>query len=105
MKVKVNNQGYRFFTNYGVFSKKGLDFGTKLLLESLPYEKLKGNILDFGCGYGPIGIIISKRTKIKVDMIDINKRSLKLAEKNALLNKVDVNIFESNIYDNINKKI
>jgi len=40
-----------------------------------------------------------------VDMIDINKRSLKLAEKNALLNKVDVNIFESNIYDNINKKI
>ena len=60
--------------------------------------------MDFGCGYGPIGIVISKETGIKVDMIDINKRSLALAKKNALLNKANVNIFESDIYNNISEK-
>lgn len=104
INVKLNDQIYQFYTDCGVFSKKGLDFGTRLLLESLPFKKLKGSILDFGCGYGPIGIIISKKTGIKVDMIDINKRSLDLARKNALLNEVNVNIFESDIYNNISEK-
>lgn len=37
-------------------------------------------------------------------MIDINKRSLNLACKNAILNKVNVNVFESDIYSNVDKK-
>ena len=37
-------------------------------------------------------------------MVDINKRSLDLSLKNAKLNNVTVNIFESNLYENINKK-
>jgi len=104
INFKVKNQVYQFYTDNGVFSKKGLDFGTRLLLESIPFDKLTGPILDFGCGYGPIGIVISKETGIKVDMIDINKRSLALAKKNALLNKANVNIFESDIYNNISEK-
>lgn len=86
----------------GVFSKKGLDFGTRTLLESL--EEVKGDVLDFGCGYGPIGIYLAKVTKTNIDMVDVNRRSLNLAKKNALQNKVEVNVFESNIYENINKK-
>jgi len=86
----------------GVFSKKGLDFGTRTLLESL--EEVKGDVLDFGCGYGPIGIYLAKMTKTNIDMVDVNRRSLNLAKKNALQNKVEVNVFESNIYENINKK-
>lgn len=86
----------------GVFSKKGLDFGTRTLLESL--EEVKGDVLDFGCGYGPIGIYLTKVTKTNIDMVDVNRRSLNLAKKNALQNKVEVNVFESNIYENINKK-
>lgn len=104
INFKVKNQVYQFYTDNGVFSKKGLDFGTRLLLESIPFDKLTGPILDFGCGYCPIGIVISKETGIKVDMIDINKRSLALAKKNALLNKANVNIFESDIYNNISEK-
>ena len=37
-------------------------------------------------------------------MIDINKRSVNLAKKNALLNKVEVNVFESDIYSNVKNK-
>lgn len=102
VKVNINNQEFIFFTDNGVFSKKGLDFGTRTLLETIPL--LSGRVLDFGCGYGPIGIYIKKNNECTVDMIDINERSLDLAKKNALKNKVDVNIFKSDIYSNIKEK-
>lgn len=104
INILFQDKKYKMFTDNGVFSKKGLDYGTRALLEKIPYQELKGDILDFGCGYGPIGIIISSITNLEVDMIDVNFRSMKLAKKNALANNVKVNIFESNIYENITKK-
>lgn len=101
--VVINGKEFTFFTDNGVFSKKGLDFGTRTLLESLP-EDLKGDILDFGCGYGPIGIYLKKSYDCEVDMLDINERSVSLAKKNADLNNAKVNIFLSDIYSNVNKK-
>lgn len=100
--VTINDQNLILFTDNGVFSKKGLDFGTRTLLENL--SNIKGSVLDFGCGYGPIGIYIKKEFDTTVDMIDVNLRSLELARKNASVNNVNVNIFESNIYDNVTKK-
>ena len=102
--VIINNLKLKFIVDNGIFSKKGLDFGTRTLLENIDIKKIKGNVLDFGCGYGPIGIYINKITKANVDMIDINKRALALAKRNAKLNDVNVNVFESNIYENINEK-
>ncbi len=104
IKCKINNISFSFYTDNNVFSKKGLDFGTRSLLENLEIEKLHGDILDFGCGYGPIGIYISKIKNIKVDMIDINLRSIELVKKNALLNNTTINVFESNLYENIKGK-
>ncbi len=104
INVIFKNKKYIMNTDNGVFSKKGLDFGTRTLLENLPFEKLKGDVLDFGCGYGPIAIIVRDNSNVSVDAIDVNLRSLKLAQKNAILNKVDINFFESNIYENVIKK-
>lgn len=98
----INDTKITLITDNGVFAKKGIDFGTKLLLSNL--KEIKGDVLDFGCGYGPIGIYIKKEFDCNVDMIDINKRALNLAKKNAKENNVDVTIFESNIYENIRKK-
>lgn len=100
INVKINNISYSFYTDNGVFSKKGLDFGTRTLLESIP--NLEGDILDLGCGYGPIGIYLAKSGN--VDMVDINKRSMGLAIKNSELNNVKVNVFESDGFKNITKK-
>lgn len=99
--VKIGNQLFYFDTDNGVFSKKGLDFGTRTLLETIDLSKIHGNVLDFGCGYGPIGIYIASNTDSKVHMIDINRRSLELARKNVNLNHVNVQVYESDIYQNV----
>lgn len=102
--TKINDIELKFYTDNGVFSKNKLDFGTRTLLENLEIDRFKGKILDFGCGIGPIGIYLSLKTKEKIDMIDINKRSISLAIRNSKLNNANTNIFESNIYEKINKK-
>lgn len=101
---KINNEEFKMFSDNGVFSKKGLDFGTRTLLENLDLKQIRGRILDLGCGYGPIGIYLAKKTKANIDMIDISHRSLLLAKKNSILNNVKVDIFESDKYDKIDKK-
>lgn len=102
--VNICDIPFQFMTDYGVFSKKGLDFGTRSLLETIDVSKIQGKVLDFGCGYGPIGIYIAKTTNSEVHMIDINRRVLELARKNVSLNHVNVNIYESNIYENVKEK-
>lgn len=104
INVIIKNIKLSFIVDNGIFSKKGLDFGTRTLLENIDIDKIKGDVLDFGCGYGPIGIYLKTISNANIDMIDINKRALNLAQRNAQLNKVDVNVFESNIYENIHKK-
>ena len=104
INVIIKNTKLTFITDSGIFSKKGLDFGTRTLLENIDLENLKGDVLDFGCGYGPIGIYLKKTTKASVDMLDINLRAVNLAKENARLNNVKVNIFTSNLYENVTKK-
>lgn len=101
-KAEIGNTLFTFITDNNVFSKKGLDFGTRTLLENI--GSINGDVLDFGCGYGPIGIYLKKKYNVNVDMIDINERAINLALKNAKLNSVDVEIFESDIYECVTKK-
>ena len=105
-KINVNIKDKKFVFNVdnGVFSKKGLDFGSRTLIETLLNEQLIGNGLDVGCGYGPIGIILSSFFDLKIDMIDINKRAVHLCEMNIKENKVPCTTFVSDIYDSVNKK-
>lgn len=101
-KVIINDKEFSFITDNGVFSKKGLDYGTRVLLSCIP--NISGSVLDIGCGYGPIGIYISKMYNLVPDMCDVNERSLGLAKENSKLNKVNTNIFISDAFEKINKK-
>lgn len=104
-KTKIFDREYSFYSDNGVFSKDKLDFGTRTLLESIPINELKGNILDVGCGYGVIDVILGKITNANYEGIDVNKRALHLAEMNIKLNNVsNVTFYESNVYENVNKK-
>ncbi len=94
-----------FLTDNGVFSKDGLDFGSRLLLESIPLEEVGGKILDMGCGYGVFGIVLNKVVGAYVDMVDVNRRALHLADMNISENKCsNIRTIESFTYENIDSK-
>ena len=96
---------FTFLTDNGVFSKNGLDFGSRLLLDVIPLDEVGGKILDVGCGYGVFGIILSKLTNASVDMVDVNLRALHLTNRNILENNVsNINAFCSNAYEKVTSK-
>ncbi len=104
-KAVVLNNSFIFYTDNGVFSKDGLDFGSRLLLENIPLTEIGESLLDVGCGYGVFGIILNKILGVKVTMCDVNRRALHLAKKNIKENKCsDCSVIESNCYENINSK-
>lgn len=103
--ANILGNNFTFLTDNGVFSKSGVDFGSRLLLESLPLDKLGSSILDVGCGYGVFGIVLSKMLDAEVTMCDVNRRAIHLTERNIKLNNCDnCTVIESNCYDNISSK-
>jgi 16S rRNA (guanine1207-N2)-methyltransferase len=74
----------RLGTDSGVFSPDRVDPGTRVLLETVPAPPATGDLLDLGCGYGPIAITMAKRSpQARVLGVDVNQRALGLAEENA----------------------
>lgn len=101
----VLGKKFVFYTDNGVFSKDGLDFGSRLLLETIPLEEVGGKVLDMGCGYGVFGIVFNKLLSCSVDMVDVNLRALHLANINIKENAcTNVKAFESNVYESIISK-
>ncbi|MFB6888361.1 class I SAM-dependent methyltransferase [Kitasatospora sp. NPDC056327] len=71
-------------TDAGVFSRARLDPGTRILLENAPPPRVRGPILDVGCGYGPIALTwASRRKRLPVWAVDVNSRALDLVRHNA----------------------
>lgn len=104
-EVKVNLLGMSmtFLTDAGVFSKKMVDYGSQVLLNTLDLESGK-TLLDVGCGYGPLGLTLGKVFGVDSTLIDINSRAIDLAKKNAEKNQVQARIYQSNIYENVDGK-
>ncbi|MFI6478817.1 class I SAM-dependent methyltransferase [Nonomuraea sp. NPDC050663] len=71
-------------TDRGVFSPEKIDLGTRILLESVPAPPQEGDLLDLGCGYGPIALTMASRApQARVWAVDVNRRSLELTGRNA----------------------
>ena len=71
-------------TDAGVFSPGRLDPGTRLLLEESPAPPVSGDLLDLGCGYGPIACVLAARSPgATVWAVDVNERALELCAANA----------------------
>ncbi|MER2132459.1 MAG: class I SAM-dependent methyltransferase [Carnobacterium inhibens] len=103
----LRGKEFKFVTDTGVFSKKTVDFGSRLLIETLDFsEMVPGNLLDVGCGYGPIGLSLAKEdAERKVEMVDVNERALGLAKQNASNNRLgNVLIHPSDIYESVEGK-
>lgn len=93
---------FRFETDDGVFSKTGVDYGTSLLLKAAVREKIAGSVLDMGCGYGVIGIVLKTIfPDCTVTCCDINPRAAELAEANSRLSNVPVTVLVSDRFEKI----
>lgn len=101
---EANLRGYslRFMTDAGVFSKSGVDYGSRVLLDALVLAS-SAKVLDVGCGYGPIGLTAAKLApEGHVTMIDINERAVELSKENAKLNGINnVTVMQSDIYESV----
>lgn len=105
--VIFQNERFNFETDSGVFSKTGLDFGSRTLLEgSLQLNEVPKKILDLGTGYGPIGVILARHfSNSLIHSVDVNERALELAKKNQEKNQIqNMKIFPSNAYESIEDK-
>lgn len=102
IEVKLRGRTFVFATDSGVFSKNNVDFGSQLLVETMIVEPT-AQVLDVGCGYGPIGIVAaSLATQGQATMIDINERAIELAKSNALRNGIDnIRVFQSDLLEKV----
>lgn len=92
----------RLKTDHGVFSGSRVDHGTDILIRTVrEREKKPAQLLDIGCGYGPIGIALGKRwPQCQILMVDVNHRAMELARENAKDNGVHAVVKEaSNLPD------
>lgn len=88
IRVHLRSSFFEFVTSSSVFSKKRVDAGTRLLVESVILPK-EGCMLDLGCGYGPVGIVAAaSQPNLRVFLVDVNKRAVWLAKQNAKRNNV-----------------
>lgn len=88
-KYQLRKKEFTFISDTGVFSKNEVDYGSRLLIEHFTEPSRPGDILDLGCGYGPIGIAIAASfPDRKITMIDINERAVNLAKENIRMNQI-----------------
>jgi len=106
INVNIFDKIYSFYTDNGVFSKRKFDYGTRVLLENLVINKKCGKILDLGCGYGTVGVILGDNYEnINIDMVDINEKAVLLSLKNLKFNNIkNANAFVSDIYDSVDNR-
>jgi 16S rRNA (guanine1207-N2)-methyltransferase len=80
----------RLETDRGMFSPDRVDPGTRILLETVPAPPATGDLLDLGCGYGPIALTMAMRSPgATVHGVDVNRRAIGLARRNATAARLD----------------
>lgn len=91
-----------YTTDHGVFSRQRLDFGSRVLMDSIDIGNAK-SMLDVGCGYGTMGIAFkSVHEDLQVLMTDVNKRAISLAKENIKCNNLEgIDVIESDVYENV----
>ena len=84
LAVELAGQTRRLQTSSGIFSPDGIDKGTAILLMEVPAPAPQGNLLDIGCGWGPIALTMAlKAPSARVYAVDVNERCITLTNENA----------------------
>ena len=89
IRVTLDGRPLTLTTARGVYSPDRLDPGTAVLLGEVPDPDPAGDLLDIGCGWGPISLTLALRSPgARVWGVDVNRRALALARDNARVAEV-----------------
>ncbi|QIH76933.1 methyltransferase [Macrococcoides canis] len=93
----MDSHNMKLTTDRGVFSKGGVDFGSNLLVKTFLEDTSPSRVLDVGCGYGTMGLMIAKHhPESIVHMVDVNERALSLAARNGEANSIqNIKVYKS----------
>lgn len=84
MTVSLAGQDVRVHTAPGIFSPGRVDLGTHVLLREVPDPPARGDLLDLGCGWGPLALTMALRAPAAtVWAVDVNRRALDLVRATA----------------------
>lgn len=84
VSVRLDGRDIEVETAGGIFSPGRLDLGTQVLLRSVPEPPQRGNLLDVGCGWGPVALTLALQApEATVWAVDVNERALDLTRRNA----------------------
>ena len=84
LQVTLVGQDVEIVTADGVFSGGRLDLGTRVLFREAPATPPSGDLLDLGCGWGPIALTMAMASPLAtVWAVDVNERALELTRENA----------------------
>ena len=84
IRVPLAGQVYDLVTSNGIFSPERIDAGTQVLLAHTPPAPPGGDVLDLGCGWGPIALTLAiESPHATVWAVDVNERALELVRRNA----------------------
>lgn len=100
--IALRGFNFRFTSDAGVFSRDGVDYGSRVLIEHMEIPP-NARVLDIGCGYGPIGLTAARLApQGHVTMIDINERAVELAKHNAKANGIhNVTFASSDLFSSV----
>jgi 16S rRNA G1207 methylase RsmC len=84
ISVELAGRRLELTTANGIFSSERVDVGTRVLLGNVPSPPPGGNLLDLGCGWGPIAISLALESPhATVWAVDVNERALDVVRRNA----------------------
>ncbi|MBC7639679.1 MAG: methyltransferase [Rhodoferax sp.] len=84
LEVSLAGRSLSVHTARGVFSPDRVDHGTAVLLRHVPPPPAEGDLLDLGCGWGPLSLTLGLRSPgARVWAVDVNERALDLVRRNA----------------------
>jgi 16S rRNA (guanine1207-N2)-methyltransferase len=84
LRVRLAHREVEVETASGIFSPGRIDLGTEVLLRSVPDPPANGDLLDLGCGWGPVALMLAMvAPAATVWAVDVNERAIDLTRRNA----------------------
>jgi len=111
IKYDFMGRSFKFVTDSGIFSKDHVDPASDILINNISLPEVNPGeagsqaqalrLLDLGCGYGCIGIVLAKTHGLHLTQADVNPAAINLTKHNCRVNNVDSVVLQSDCFNNI----